>query len=165
MTYQNVAQLADEGEVKNRISQLVDRNHQFSYYCITFTDSSNTRGSDRSIVNDGLLVDVANLMVALIGTQLFVSKTNKDRLEVILPGMPKENAIKTAGQLRDQLESQFCARLPGLLLAVGLATHPTDTDAKLGVRHLAITGADEATKLGMNRIFAAISTEERNQAQ
>lgn len=163
MTYQSIGQLGDDGDIESRINQLVARNHLFSYYCITFTDSSNTRGSDRSIVNDKLLVDVSNLMIALLGTKLYVSKTNKDRIEVILPGLKKEDAITNAGELREQLEKQFCARFPGLLLAVGLATHPTDTDEKLGVRHLAITGADEATKLGMNRIFAAISTAKRNQ--
>lgn len=165
MTYQTVAQLADEGALKSRIDQLAERGYLFSLYCITFTDSSNTRGSDRSIVNDGLLVDVANLMVALLGTKIFIAKTNKDRLEIILPGLKKDDAITRAGELRENLETQFCQRLPGLLLAMGLATHPVDTDEKYDIRHLAVAGADEATKLGMNRIFAAISAADRKKAQ
>ena len=63
--------------------------------------------------------------------------------------------------MRERLEEQFCSKMPGLGIAMGLANHPTDTDEKLGIRHLATVGADEATKLGQNRIFAAISKTER----
>lgn len=159
MTYQTAAQLVDEGKLKHQLDQLASANREFSLYCINFTDSSNTRGSDRSIVNDKLLVDVANLMIALLGTRIVVSKTNKDRLEIILPGMKKDDAITNAGQLREKLEAQF--NTPGLGIAIGLSNHPVDTDEKLDARHLAVAGADEATKLGMNRIFAAISQAER----
>ena len=161
MTYQTVEKLADEKAAKAKVAQLSSSGNQFSYYVINFTDSSNLRGSDRSYVNDKLLVNVANLMVALLGTKIFIAKTNKDRLEVILPGIAKPDATSTAGELREKLEEQFCSKMPGLGVAMGLANHPTDTDEKLGIRHLATVGADEATKLGQNRIFAAISKADR----
>ena len=165
MTYQTVEKLADEGAVKSRVAQLSSSNQTFSFYCLNFTDSSNLRGSDRSLVNDKLLVDIANLMVAMLGTQLFIAKTSKDRLEVVLPNLNKPDAIKNAGILREKLEEQFCSKMPGLGIATGLATHPSDTDEKHDVRHLAIVGADEATKLGQNRIFAAISKADRAKAE
>lgn len=161
MTYQTVAQLADEGAVKQRLEQTLAAGGVFSFLTINFTDSSNLRGSDRSLVNDRLLVNAANLMIALLGTKIFVGKTNKDRLEILLPSLSKPDAIASAGELREKLEEQFCSKLPGLGIALGVATHPTDTDQKLNVRHLASVGADEATKLGQNRIFAAISTIDR----
>lgn len=161
MTYQTVEKLADEKAVKARVAQLSSSGNQFSFYCINFTDSSNLRGSVNSYVNDKLLVNVANLMVAMLGTKIFIAKTNKDRLEVILPGINKQDAITNAGEMRERLEEQFCSKMPGLGIAMGLANHPTDTDEKLGIRHLATVGADEATKLGQNRIFAAISKTER----
>jgi GGDEF domain-containing protein len=163
MTYQTVAQLHDEGAVKTRLEQATSSGRPFSYYCLTFTDSSNLRGSDRSLVNDQLLVNVANFMIALLGTKIFVGKTNKDRLEVILPGISKADAIKNAGEFREKLEEQFCAKTPGLGVGMGLAAHPVDSDEKYNVRHLATVGADEATKLGQNRIFAAITAKERAQ--
>jgi predicted signal transduction protein with EAL and GGDEF domain len=162
MTYQTVEKLADEKAVKARVAQLASSGNQFSFYCINFTDSSNLRGSDRSYVNDKLLVNVANLMVAMLGTKIFIAKTNKDRLEVILPGINKQDAITNSGEMREKLEEQFCSKMPGLGIAMGVANHPTDTDEKLGIRHLATAGADEATKLGQNRIFAAISKAERD---
>jgi predicted signal transduction protein with EAL and GGDEF domain len=161
MTYQTVEKLADEKAVKAKVVQLSSGGNPFSFYCINFTDSSNLRGSDRSYVNDKLLVNVANLLVAMLGTKMFIAKTNKDRLEVILPGIDKPNAITNAGEMREKLEEQFCSKMPGLGIAMGVANHPTDTDEKLGIRHLATVGADEATKLGQNRIFAAISKAER----
>lgn len=162
MTYQTVEKLADEKAVKAKVEQLSSGRNPFSYYCINFTDSSNLRGSANSYVSDKLLVNVANLMVALLGTQIFIAKTNKDRLEVVLPGIGKQDAIANAGELREKLEEQFCSKMPGLGIATGLATHPTDTDEKLGIRHLASVGCDEATKLGQNRIFAAISKADRD---
>ena len=161
MTFQTVEQLADEGKFKARFRQVSSQLQQFSFYCINFTDSSNLRGSDRSLVNDQLLVNVANLMIALLGTRISIGKTNKDRLEIILPGLNKADAIKTAGELREKLEEQFCHKMPGLGIALGLATHPVDTDEKYNVRDLAAAGADEATKLGQNRIFAAVSAADR----
>ena len=162
MTYQTVEKLADEKALTARVAQLTSAGHQFSFYCINFTDSSNLRGSDRSYVNDKLLVNVANLMVAVMGTKIFIAKTNKDRLEIIIPGIGKQDAITNAGDLREKLEEQFCSKMPGLGIATGLASHPTDTDEKLDIRHLATVGADEATKLGQNRIFAAISKADRD---
>lgn len=156
-----MAQLYDETSIKSKLQQAVASGQTFTYYCLTFTDSSNLRGSDRSLVNESLLINVANFMVALWGTKVFVAKTGKDRLEVILPGLNKENAITTAGEFREKLEEQFCHKTPGLGVAIGLATHPTDSDEKHQVRELAVLGADEATKLGQNRIFAAYSAAER----
>ena len=161
MTYQTVAQLHDEKALKSQLEQAIASKQAFSFYCLTFTDSSNLRGSDRSLVNDQLLVNVTNFMIALLGTRIFVSKTNKDRLEIILPGLGKQQAITTAGEFREKLEDQFTSKAPGLGLALGLASHPTDHDEKHNVRDLAILGADEATKLGQNRIFAAISATDR----
>lgn len=161
MTYQTVAQLADEKTLKQRLEQTKGAVQQYSFYVMNFTDSSNLRGSDRSYVNDKLLVNVANFMIALLGTKIFTAKTNKDRLEVILPGIAKDAAIKSAGELREKLEEQFCSKMPGLGIAIGLASHPSDTDEKHGVRDLAMIGADEATKLGQNRIFAAIAKADR----
>lgn len=156
-----MAQLHDESTIKSKLQQAAASGQIFTYYCLTFTDSSNLRGSDRSLVNETLLVNVANFMVALWGTKVFVARTSKDRLEVILPSLSKENAITTAGEFREKLEEQFCSKAPGLGVAIGLATHPTDTDEKHNVRELAVLGADEATKLGQNRIFAAYSAAER----
>ena len=131
MTYQTVAQLHDEGALKTRFQQSTSSGRAFSYFCFTFTDSSNLRGSDRSLVNDKLLVDVTNFMIALLGTKIFVGKTNKDRLEVILPGVSKPDAIKIAGEFREKIEEQFCAKTPGLGIGMGVASHPIDTDEKL----------------------------------
>ena len=162
MTNQTMAQLHDEKAVKARLEQGKAGNQTFSYYCLTFTDSSNRRGSDRSWVNEQLLVNVANFMVALWGTKVFVAKTNKDRLEVILPGLNKQDAINTAGEMRKRLEEQFCNKSQGLGVGIGVASHPTDADEKHDVRYLAVLGADEATKLGQNRIFAAYTAAERS---
>lgn len=162
MTYQTVEKLADENAVKSHIAHLTNRGAMFSLYCINFTDSSNLRGSDRSLVNDKLLVNIANLTVTLLGNQIVVAKTDKDRLEMVLPGLSKADAITRAGVLREKIEAQFCSKMPGLGIAIGLANHPSDTDEKLTIRHLATVGADEATKLGQNRIFAAISKAERD---
>lgn len=157
-----MAQLHDEKAVKTRLEQGKASGQTFSYYCLTFTDSSNRRGSDRSWVNEQLLINVANFMVALWGTKVFIAKTSKDRLEVILPGLNKQDAINTAGEMRKRLEEQFCHKSPGLGVGIGLATHPTDHDSKHDVRYLAVLGADEATKLGQNRIFAAYTAAERS---
>lgn len=156
-----MAQLHDESAVKAKLQQATASGQTFSYYCLTFTDSSNLRGSAKSLVNETLLVNVANFMIALWGTKVFVAKTGKDRLEVILPGLAKERAISTAGEVREKLEEQFCSKAPGLGVAIGLATHPTDSDEKHQVRELAVLGADEGVKLGQNRIFAAYTAAER----
>lgn len=162
MTYQTVEKLGDENAVKSRLAQMTSSGRPFSYYCLNFTDSSNLRGSDRSYVNDTLLINVANLMVAVMGTQIFIAKTGKDRLEVVLPNLGKQEAITNAGELREKLEEQFCSKMPGLGIAMGLASHPSDSDEKHDVRQLATIGVDEATKLGQNRIFAAISKADRS---
>lgn len=162
MAYQSVEQLVDESAAKAGLLQLSKTGNEFSFYCLNFTDSSNLRGSDRSLVNDKLLVGVANLVLSLMGKRIIIAKTNKDRLELVLPNLGKAQAVESAGQLREQIEKNFCSKMPGLGLAIGLASHPTDTDEKHNdLRHLAILGADEATKLGMNRIFAAISAADR----
>ena len=60
MAYQTVEQLVDESAAKAGLLQLSKTGKEFSFYCLNFTDSSNLRGSDRSLVNDQLLVGVAN---------------------------------------------------------------------------------------------------------